>query len=282
MKFGLMLGGGGAVGVPWLSGVLAGLMDGHAMEPRDASLIVGTSAGSAVGAEIALGRDPHERLERPDLIRGQAVPPLDREKGPFAEIIRLLLSGEARTPEGAARVGKLAMEAPAVMSEEEFLSMWARSLGPEWPDTDLRVTCATCETGEPQVWTAADGVELHRAVASSCALPGYFPPVTFRGKHYMDGYRGPNYHTRIAGDAGLDAAIYLGLGPMGVQAMEQYIRRDMAALEATGVRVHTIIGSERMKAARLNLMDVTKRRQGFEIGVADGRDFALAVAALLS
>ena len=31
--------------------------------------------------------------------------------------------------------------------------MWARSLGPEWPDTDLRVTCATCETGEPQVWT---------------------------------------------------------------------------------------------------------------------------------
>jgi NTE family protein len=281
MKFGLMLGGGGAVGVPWLSGVLAGLMDGNAMDPRDASLIVGTSAGSAVGADIALGRDPHEILERGSQDRGQAIPPLDPTKGPFAEIIKLLLSGEARTPEGAARVGKLAMEAPTNMSEEEFLSMWKRAVGEEWPELDFRPTCSTCETGEPRAWTAADGIELHRAVASSCALPGYFPPVPFQGQHYLDGYRGRNYHARIAGDAGLDAAIYVGLGPMGVKPMEEYVLRDMAALEETGVRVHTIIGSERMKAARFNLMDVTKRREAFETGVADGRDFAPLVAALL-
>ena len=51
-----MLSGGGAVGIAWEIGVAAGLARGG-VDVRDADFIVGTSAGSAVGAQLALGRD---------------------------------------------------------------------------------------------------------------------------------------------------------------------------------------------------------------------------------
>lgn len=53
----LALGGGGLTGIAWMYGLLAGLLaDG--VDLRDADLVVGTSAGSVVGANLAVGRDP--------------------------------------------------------------------------------------------------------------------------------------------------------------------------------------------------------------------------------
>ena len=57
---------------------------------------------------------------------------------------------------------------------------------------------------------------------------------------------------------------------------------DMAALEATGVRVHTILGSERLPALGPNLMDYSKRPAAFECGLADGADHAGVVKELLA
>ena len=57
---------------------------------------------------------------------------------------------------------------------------------------------------------------------------------------------------------------------------------DMAALEATGVRVHTILGSERLPALGPNLMDYSKRPAAFECGLADGADQAAVVKGLLA
>ncbi|MBM3141309.1 MAG: patatin-like phospholipase family protein, partial [Chloroflexi bacterium] len=51
----VVLGGGGTVGIAWQSGLMAGLERGG-VRPGDADLIVGTSAGSVVGAQLALGR----------------------------------------------------------------------------------------------------------------------------------------------------------------------------------------------------------------------------------
>jgi hypothetical protein len=55
----------------------------------------------------------------------------------------------------------------------------------------------------------------------------------------------------------------------------------MAALEATGVRVHTILGSEGLEALGPNLMDYSKRPEAFECGLGDGAHHAAAVKALL-
>src|SRR5271154_1068147 len=50
----LVLGGGGPVGIAWESGVLAGMAE-CGVDLAQADLICGTSAGSFVGAQLALG-----------------------------------------------------------------------------------------------------------------------------------------------------------------------------------------------------------------------------------
>ena len=52
----LVLGGGGVAGVAWELGILRGLHD-TGVDVRGADVIIGTSAGSVVGAQIASGTD---------------------------------------------------------------------------------------------------------------------------------------------------------------------------------------------------------------------------------
>ncbi len=52
----LVLGGGGVTGAAWELGVLVGLRD-EGLDLRDANLVVGTSAGSVVGAQITTVAD---------------------------------------------------------------------------------------------------------------------------------------------------------------------------------------------------------------------------------
>ncbi len=52
----LVLGGGGVTGVAWEIGLLAGLAD-RGIQLEVADLLVGTSAGAVVGAQLAWGAD---------------------------------------------------------------------------------------------------------------------------------------------------------------------------------------------------------------------------------
>src|SRR5688500_5739278 len=58
MRVGLVLGAGGSVGAAWLIGALDALEFETGWRAGDAERIVGTSAGSAVGALIAQGYPP--------------------------------------------------------------------------------------------------------------------------------------------------------------------------------------------------------------------------------
>jgi NTE family protein len=280
---GLLLGGGGSVGIAWENGVLAGLMDATGFEPAKSRVIVGTSAGSSVGADMALGKDPHDalKLDRDRENPRRELPTPDLTQGAFAEIIALMMSPGAGKPETVAKIAAIAKNAKTVLSEEKFVAMFKKTVGTDaWPEVDFRPTSCTCSTGKPKFWTASDGVPLSRAVASSCAIPGYFPTVSHAGEHYMDGSRGPNYHTAIVEDVGLDAALFIG-PKIAIASVTEMLIEDMAALEATGVKVHTILGSERLDALGVNLMDYSKRPAAFECGLADGADHAAKVKALL-
>ena len=61
-KTALVLGGGGMLGVSWSTGVIAGLCDAG-VDVTGADRIVGTSAGSIVGTQIAQGRPLNEMIE---------------------------------------------------------------------------------------------------------------------------------------------------------------------------------------------------------------------------
>jgi len=50
-RTGLVLGGGGITGIAWELGVLAGLAEAG-VDLHDADLVVGTSAGSVVAAQL--------------------------------------------------------------------------------------------------------------------------------------------------------------------------------------------------------------------------------------
>jgi len=54
-RVGLVLGGGGAVGAAYHAGALAAIEQDLGWDARNAAVIVGTSAGSLVGALLRLG-----------------------------------------------------------------------------------------------------------------------------------------------------------------------------------------------------------------------------------
>ena len=69
----LVLGGGGPVGVAWEVGLAAGLEE-EGIRLADADLVIGTSAGSIVGAMLALGRPTAELLATQHAISNEAAP----------------------------------------------------------------------------------------------------------------------------------------------------------------------------------------------------------------
>ena len=54
----LVLGGGGVLGEAWMTGVLAGIEEATGVDFREVEAIVGTSAGSIVGAALVAGSSP--------------------------------------------------------------------------------------------------------------------------------------------------------------------------------------------------------------------------------
>ena len=63
-RVGLVLGAGGAVGHGFHAGTLAALAEVAGWDARSADIVVGTSAGSVVGAMLRAGADPSDLFAR--------------------------------------------------------------------------------------------------------------------------------------------------------------------------------------------------------------------------
>ena len=183
----LVLGGGGVAGIGWETGVLFGLAEGG-VEARAADVVIGTSAGSAVGAQLLSGTplatlyDRHVFPEGPST---EIAAELDVAK--MAADWGALLSTHAPGPELRAAIGRYALAAGTVPERARRAVIEARLPSHEWPEQPLRIVVVDAATGEDRVLTAADGVSLVDAVAASCAVPGIWPPVTIGGRRYIDG-----------------------------------------------------------------------------------------------
>src|SRR4051812_43555993 len=161
----LVLGGGGVAGIAWELGVLLGLREAGA-SVEDADSIVGTSAGSVVGALVAGDVDLVERFEAQLAPQSseRAVPfDLEAMTEQFAAAI-----GQARTPqERLARIGALAIETGTAGEEERRAIIASRLPFSGWPDRDLWITAITADTGDLVVFERTSGVDLVDAVAAS-------------------------------------------------------------------------------------------------------------------
>jgi NTE family protein len=218
-RTGLVLGGGGITGIAWEIGLLSGLAEAG-VDLSGADLVVGTSAGSVVGAQLASGAELEAMYGR------QLEPPTQEKvarmtRANLAQYGWALLRSRGKDVEFRRRVGALALaaeKAGLTPSEQERLDViGSRLVGTEWPDRPLVLTAVDAETGEFSAFDRDSGVPLLKAVAASCAVPGVYPPVTIGERRYIDGGMRSAANADLAADCErlvVLAPIPRGMGPM--------------------------------------------------------------------
>ena len=218
-RTGLVLGGGGITGIAWEIGVLSGLAEAG-VDLSGADLVVGTSAGSVVGAQLTAGAELEAMYGR------QLEPPTQEKvarmtRANLAHYGWALLRSRGKDVEFRRRVGALALaaeKAGLTPSEQERLDViGSRLVGTEWPDRPLVLTAVDAETGEFSAFDRDSCVPLLKAVAASCAVPGVYPPVTIGERRYVDGGMRSAANADLAADCErlvVLAPIPRGIGPM--------------------------------------------------------------------
>ncbi|HET6793574.1 MAG TPA: patatin-like phospholipase family protein [Acidimicrobiales bacterium] len=291
----LVLSGGGSLGIAWQVGLAAGLAEAG-VDLREADLVVGTSAGSAVGARIALGWDMADQLGRYRKAGTDGAGEAGRRIGAgggaaermqkLMELMAEAQSSDASPEETRAAIGRFALEADAG-PEDRFVDSFAYLAGEGWPEGYV-CTAVNAVTGEFTAWDGSRGEPLERAVASSCSVPGLFPPITVNGERYIDGGMRSGTNADLA--KGHDRVLIVTLmggtrqaAPGGDERMARYLARfdsEMAVLAEAGGKVETV-GPDEGAAAVLgvNLMDAARGPEAAEAGYAQGRREAGRVGA---
>ncbi len=269
----LVLGGGGSAGNAWLIGVIAGLFDAG-LDVTQADLIIGTSAGSTVAAQITsatpaelladiLAAAPQQRTG-PVGSGGGRVP-----MGPVADHMRRTSEIIAAAEDAAdmrRKLGAAALDMDAA-SDGSGQTRWratvaARLPGQRWPERTMLITAVDAHTGEPVVFDRHSGVDLVDAVAASCANGFGVPPYGIGDSRYIDGgYRRSSENADLAAGYGR----VLVLSPLGGRSRApldwgMHLAAQVDELRARGSSVETIFpdGNSR-DAFGTNLMDPSTR-----------------------
>jgi NTE family protein len=146
--------------------------------------VIGTSAGSAVGAQVRAStlKEVYER----QLAAPEGEIPARLGKSLMLRFVWATVS--ARTPEAYGRkIGRMALAARTPPAAARRAAIETRLVSPEWPERALRLTAVDTVTGELRVFDKDSGVSLGDAVAASCAVPGVWPPVTIEDRRWIDG-----------------------------------------------------------------------------------------------
>ncbi len=197
------------MGGAWLTGGLEALARETGWDPGSADHIVGTSAGSMMGALLAADIPPwfmvahsngevFEGLEGPD---GRAAAGASRAGGAVFRFERrfprigpgswsMFMNGLTR-PSPRSPTAVLC----GLLPEGAHLDRAAQGHHPprrpgRWPDhPNLWVIASDYATGRrvPFGRPGAPPAEIGEAVAASCAIPGFYRPVSIGGRRYVDG-----------------------------------------------------------------------------------------------
>jgi NTE family protein len=292
-RVGLVLGAGGVVGQAYHSGVLAVLQHDFGFDARRVEIIVGTSAGSITGTLLRLGVSAEDlaawTVRAPlsgdeDVLRrmaGTTVPelapfrPLDLLRRPLRPPGRHMVQRALTRPWLFRPLAAgLTLVAPGRHDVVAQLAALRELEKPEWPHPPLWICAVRRRDGRRVVFgrPGAPEAPIHLAVAASCAVPGYFAPVAIGGHAYVDGGVHSPTNAAILRNRGLDLVVIVSpmSGPAGSRPdvyaasrrhSARLLRREVAALEATGVRTvvfapgateQRVMGNDMMSRSRLN------------------------------
>lgn len=274
----VVLGGGGLAGIAWEVGVLIGLADAG-IDVFDADLVVGTSAGSAVGAGVT-SVEVLKQFYEAQLDHG----PGDKEMGAeldlevFATTMLNALANASTPQQARAKLGEVALATQTVPESARREIIAARLPDPQWPDRNLVVTACDAATGEFVTFDRTSGVELVDAVAASCAVPGVWPPVTINGRRYMDG--GVRSTTNADLAAGYERVLILAPFPPIESPMGPSFADEIAPLQAEAKVVAVVPDQAAQTAFGFNPLDPSTRPESARAGRAQAASYVDEVRAL--
>jgi NTE family protein len=288
----LVLGGAGSAGNAWEIGVIAGLFEAG-LDVTEADLIIGTSAGSTVAAQITSGIPPTELLA--DILAAAPRPPAgpvgsDRGRAPIGpasdhlDRMSAVIGAAADAADMRRRMGAAALDADAG-SDGSLQTRWravvaGRLPRQRWPQRPLLITAVDAHTGEPVVFDRHSGVDLVDAVAASTSNGFGIPPYGIGGSRYING----GYRRNENADLAAGYARVLVLSPFGGRSRHpldwgMQLATQVDELRALGSRVETIFpdsDSEHLFGA--NAMDPSLRPAAARAGHDQGRALAAQLA----
>jgi NTE family protein len=311
---GLVLGAGGVEGQAYQAGVLSALQRETGWDPRQAAIIVGTSAGSVTGAALRVG------VPATDLAASLYGVPTSREGG---AILRRILPADAEplpTPSFGSlfrpwNLPSTALVTRAIRRPLAFrpdvaamtllprgridISERARGLdehmGGRWP-RGLRI-CTVRRSDGARVVFGRDGAPAARlaaAVLASCAIPGYFQPVDIGGTEYVDGGVHSATNADVLRSERLDVVVVISsmsaadgtaIGADGWlrRTVHRRMEREIDRLRAAGVTVISLEpGAGSRRAMGLRAMAEGRSPQVIEAAYDETRERILTTPVLAS
>ena len=290
----LVLGAGGTVGLSYHAGVLRALEQVGGFVPDTADLIVGTSAGSVVGAYLRSGWTTEDLWEMAmgthPILAGLSPAEVDARRAELFTPSFTSLPDLARRGLGSAFVLARALwrlpapMAPGVLRHvfpgglfdmTEGSRRFTEDLPLHWPSQALWL-CAVDIVSGRRVVLGREGTpfaSLHTAVMASCAIPGFYQPVRVGSMTLVDG--GTHSTTNLDLAARTNPDVIIGVVPMAWDTasapcpVEQLPRRFAARQLASELADARVRGSQvllfrptrgEVRHHGLNLM----RRKGWE------------------
>lgn len=244
-RVGLVLGAGGVAGGAFHAGVLAAIAAATGWDPRRATVVVGTSAGSITGASLVAGLSAGDLLARSeDRPMSAAGTRLMAGVGPPRRPPPLRAGGRPRRPADiAARLARAAARplearplalAAGLLPEgrvgTELISAAIAGLPlHSWPGGRLWVCAVRERDGRLVVFGRDQRPPIPDAVAASCAIPGFYRPVGIDGELFVDGGAHSPTNADVLAGLGLDLVVVSSpmsvVGPGLRLAFDQPVRR---------------------------------------------------------
>lgn len=273
MSRALVLGGGGVTGIAWELGVVAALADAG-VDLAAADLVVGTSAGATVAAQIT-SRAPLADLVAMQLSDESSERAVDLDMDALIEIFSVLVDDSMEPDARRAKVGAVALATDTITPEERRAIVATRLPSSEWPEQQLIITAVDADTGAFVPITRDAGIPLVDAVTASCAVPGVWPPSAYGERRFLDG--GVRTGTNADLAAGHDTVLVLT--PMDADMTRPLDRTEVPALEVGGSAVAILRADEdALSAMGPNPLDPAMRRPAFEAGRRQGAAAAEDIA----
>ena len=320
MKIGLVMGGGGFVGGAWLTGALEALEDATGVLPRRFDNVVGTSAGSMIAALTTAGIHPARVA---DLFAGRPVQGGAAAARPVGATLRLD-GGLPRPIPGSVRLAWSAIRHPrqhpvgvalAALLPKGFLSTaplkeLVRQVAPDGRSPHPGLWLMACDLGSgKRVAFGREGcpeADLADAVAASCAIPGFYRPVSIDGREYVDGGVCSPSNLDVLRHCGLDLVVCFNptsslhrsanrriterIGDAYRGVSRARLDREIGKLREVGTPVLAIqptaddllvMGTNLMAAGNLeSVSEVARRTVAEQLAAPRARDFVQALGTL--